>query len=276
MTRDTRRDRVWRTVLDLATGGVDRDHPDFDGVDGELGPDGVLKQDVLARVDAGDRTVHDVLKTMVEYGFLDEETTRTVVAAPETKQEYQYQRATVYTLAADGPLADSADTGIQTAGGVGSGDATPRGDTDEAGSSDGEFVATRADGTDVALDVDRGEPESADRIVNPDADTPDVDLPTASSPDQLAEWLPEVGEDRAHKLWIRGVTGLGDVYQASVTDLTEVPGIGDTTAERLKVAVAGAVLEERDLEAEDLQIMDPEGIEDIFNLPPGTAEKLVG
>jgi DNA uptake protein ComE-like DNA-binding protein len=275
MTRDTRRDRVWKTVLDLATTGVDRDHPEW-RFEGELGPDGVLKQDVLTRVEAGDRTVHDVLKTMVSYGLLDEETKRTAVAAPETNQEYQHQRATVYTLAAAAPIAGAAEADTQTPADGETADADPGVATDETDSAAAEVVATRADGTEVTLDVERGQPDAADRVADPDGDTrTDVDLPRASSPDELAEWLPDVGEHRAHNLWIAGVSGFDDLYRASVDDLTDVSGVGKTTAERLKVVTAGYILDERGLTEEDLYAKDLGSIEDMFNMERETVERLV-
>ena len=76
MTKDTVRDEVWKTAITLAgdsfaapeavaEGDLDHDltREVYTGV-------GVTKPTVCERVDAGDRTVHDVLKTMVEYGLL--------------------------------------------------------------------------------------------------------------------------------------------------------------------------------------------------------------
>lgn len=74
MAKHTTRDQIWQTAIDLAVNGVE-DRPDmghefwnnsYDGV-------GFLKNDLLERVDAGDRTAHDVLKTMVDVGHLGEE-----------------------------------------------------------------------------------------------------------------------------------------------------------------------------------------------------------
>lgn len=53
MTKDTRRDRIWRIALTT---------------------DGFTKQYIEDQVDASSRTVHDVLKTMVDYRFLKQKT----------------------------------------------------------------------------------------------------------------------------------------------------------------------------------------------------------
>jgi hypothetical protein len=49
VAKDTRRDRIWRIALTT---------------------DGFTKQYIEDQVDASSRTVHDVLKTMVDYRFL--------------------------------------------------------------------------------------------------------------------------------------------------------------------------------------------------------------
>lgn len=53
MAKDTRRDRIWRIALTT---------------------DGFTKQYIEDQVDASSRTVHDVLKTMVDYRFLKQKT----------------------------------------------------------------------------------------------------------------------------------------------------------------------------------------------------------
>jgi hypothetical protein len=53
VTKDTRRDRIWRIALTT---------------------DGFTKQYIEDQVDASSRTVHDVLKTMVDYRFLKQKT----------------------------------------------------------------------------------------------------------------------------------------------------------------------------------------------------------
>jgi hypothetical protein len=73
MVKNTVRDQIWEAAISLAVGGLD-ERPDlghewynssYEGV-------GFVKDDLLERADAGDRTVHDVLKTMVDMGLLGE------------------------------------------------------------------------------------------------------------------------------------------------------------------------------------------------------------
>lgn len=113
MTTDTVRDEVWHTVIKLAGDAFaapeavaegDLDHEwwreSYTGV-------GVTKPVVCERVDAGDRTVHDVLKTMVEYGLLDSTPRRLphAVAREERPDGRTRQETTVYYPA--GELADT-------------------------------------------------------------------------------------------------------------------------------------------------------------------------
>lgn len=79
MTKATVRDKVWNTAIDLAVNGV-RNHPELE--DAELDDvlldivrssnegEGFIKNDVRHRVEASDRTIHDVLKTMVDMQLL--------------------------------------------------------------------------------------------------------------------------------------------------------------------------------------------------------------
>jgi hypothetical protein len=79
MVKATVRDRIWNATIDLAVNGLDTPPGEnteieeagewykqsYDGV-------GFTKKELFDRVEAGERTVHDVLKTMVEMGLLGE------------------------------------------------------------------------------------------------------------------------------------------------------------------------------------------------------------
>jgi len=79
MTKTTVRDHIWNAAIDLAVNGLDTIPGEnaeieeagewykqsYDGV-------GFTKKELFDRVEAGERTVHDVLKTMVEMGLLGE------------------------------------------------------------------------------------------------------------------------------------------------------------------------------------------------------------
>jgi len=117
MTTNTVRDEVWSTVIKLAgdtfaapeavaEGDLDDDfsRESYTGV-------GVTKPVVCERVDGGDRTVHDVLKTMVEYGLLDSTPRRLPHAVPRERlrDSQTRQETTVYYPAgelADAPVAE--------------------------------------------------------------------------------------------------------------------------------------------------------------------------
>lgn len=250
MTKDTRRDRVWAAIIELS------EEPPTYRLENMYGGDeveGFSKADVRLAVegDISDRTVHDVIQTATEYGLLDmvkEPAHASVKEHPETGRKVQMD---IYRLTA--PIGAAERSENSTNPDEGSSDMTNPPDT-----GDTETVAP------------------ADPVVDADADTEaDVDLPRASSPDELAEWLPDVGEHRAHNLWIAGVTGLDDLYRASVDDLTEVSGVGKTTAERLKAVPAGYILDERGLTEEDLYAKDLGSIEDMFNMNRETVERLV-
>jgi hypothetical protein len=104
MATDTVRDEVWNTVIKLAgdtfaapeaVAEGDLDHEWwrawYTGV-------GITKPVVCERVDAGDRTVHDVLKTMVEYGLLASTPRRLIhaVARERLPDSRTHQETTVY------------------------------------------------------------------------------------------------------------------------------------------------------------------------------------
>jgi len=117
MTTDTVRDEVWSTVIKLAgdtfaapeavaEGDLDDDfsRESYTGV-------GVTKPTVCERVDGGDRTVHDVLKTMVEYGLLASTPRRLphAVTREKLRDSRTRQETTVYYPAgelADAPVAE--------------------------------------------------------------------------------------------------------------------------------------------------------------------------
>jgi len=71
MTQNTKRDQIWRTVVELAA-----DPPEYSLThmyDEHSPVEGFAKPDVRQRApdDISERTVHDVIMTMVEYGLLE-------------------------------------------------------------------------------------------------------------------------------------------------------------------------------------------------------------
>lgn len=68
MSKDTKRDRVWKTVLDMAD-----ETPTHKLTRGDGEVEGFTKADILARLngDISKRTVHDVVMTMLDYGLIE-------------------------------------------------------------------------------------------------------------------------------------------------------------------------------------------------------------
>jgi len=251
MAKDTRRDRVWAAIIELS------EEPPTYRLENMYGGDeveGFSKADVRLAVegDISDRTVHDVIQTATEYGLLDmvkEPAHASVKEHPATGRRVQMDiyRLTTPIATTEADVSQNSERGSENS------------TNPDEGSPDPENPSDAGDAETV---------DAADRVVDPEGDTEtDVDLPRASSPDELAEWLPDVGEHRAHNLWIAGVTGLDD--------LTDVSGVGKTTAERLKVVTAGYILDERELTEEELYAKDLGSIEDMFNMERETVERLV-
>jgi hypothetical protein len=98
MVKDTKRDRVWRAILELA-----HDPPTYklDYISGGDEVVGFSKADVRLAIDedSSGRTVHDVIQTAVEYGVLEnvkEPAHASVQNHPETGEQSQMK---IYRLA---------------------------------------------------------------------------------------------------------------------------------------------------------------------------------
>lgn len=112
MVQNTVRDSVWRVAVELAVGscGAPADMSEVEDklpkiARGQYDDRGFTKKHVADRVDASDRTVHDVLKTMVEYGLLGSEARRLRHVLAEDnghgKPTWTHQETTVYYAAGD-------------------------------------------------------------------------------------------------------------------------------------------------------------------------------
>jgi hypothetical protein len=93
MTKNTLRDTVWREIIKK------RDDDSR-----------ILKPDIQQRVDAGDRTVHDVLQTAVEYGLLSKSTTIEDRDDPRTADGTQRKEVVVFDPAEPDDRDVDADT----------------------------------------------------------------------------------------------------------------------------------------------------------------------
>jgi len=112
MAKHTTRDQIWEAAIDLAVNGVDDRAEIPSAFDISYDDDvGFVKNDVLERADAGDRTVHDVLKTMVDVGLLGEQQ-RTVYRPYQNS--LGVDKAKRVTLTVYYPSGDLADDPVNT------------------------------------------------------------------------------------------------------------------------------------------------------------------
>lgn len=122
MTKDTVRDEVWKTAITLAGDRFAAPEAVAEGdLENEMTREaytgvGVTKATVCERAEAGDRTVHDVLKTMVEYGLLGSTTRRLphAVRGDQRRDGQTRQDTAVYY-----PAGDLADTPVEEGGLIG-------------------------------------------------------------------------------------------------------------------------------------------------------------
>lgn len=127
MAKNTVRDQVWEAAISLAVGGLD-ERPDLGGEWYNASYDGVgfVKDDLLERVDASDRTVHDVLKTLVDMGLLGE---RQRVLYRPYENSHGLEKAKRVTLTVYYPNGELASGSVDYSELIGSD--PPSGDVDE-------------------------------------------------------------------------------------------------------------------------------------------------
>jgi hypothetical protein len=215
MAEDTRRDRVWSTVLEALADGVDHDVPEH-AAGGHI-PDGIIKSDITPRVKASGRTVHDVLQTMTEYEYLESETHRVYVPTPTG---YEIQETTVYTPSADGPLRPFTDTdGSDTA----EADRTEENDTETSadgpryiiGCPECEYETTRTQNSEVVKGVRRRErlcPECETRAELLKDDRPDPPVCPECGEEVIEVKERDEGVTYVHAYEIRK-TGMGEMRE---------------------------------------------------------------
>jgi hypothetical protein len=249
MAKDTLRDRVWGTALEFATeSGKPEPISDF------MPPDGFTKRQLKDAVDASDRTVHDVLKTMVDYGYLEQEEQR--VAVPRG-DDSAIHHTTVYsgtlpehtqgkdTQKADEQVSDTPDTGES--------------DIDDELSED-------------TLEVSRGI-VNYEPVIEPASKTHDIDqLPFDKHFERLSD-LPNVSRKRRINLVTSGFKSFNDIYVASVDELTETDGIGTATARKMTISIADIIRQKRDIPYQDIAKESIEYIIDEYNLDEQSAEE---
>lgn len=200
MTRDTLRDQVWKHIVE---------HRDSNTA--------FSKSDIVASVEASDRTVHDVIQTAADYDLLDRREERMEIDHESAQSGVQKQDVAVYRPAKSDaqtrPQPDPSDT-------------TPRVSDDETGSSPvDEPPAAPADDSDGfddwmdAMDVPQGkDPMNCAQVVSKCRDHLDEDGPASAReivmavmPDHPLEYdVPDLDVgDRYRGAWWRRIVQPG-------------------------------------------------------------------
>jgi hypothetical protein len=253
MAKDTMRDRVWKTTLQLITDDINRETPES-AFDSHV-PEGFTKRDIEVQVEAGVRTVHDVLKTMVDYAILDESNQQVKVSQGGSTAIHE---ATVY----------SAGEMI----GVLSHDSLPK----QAQPSDcntdnpGEYAHTGETDQDTKDSMPTRKRESSDySLASSETEVGEIgESPFGEgvgSRDGFIESIRTVGQQRADSLVNAGFDTYNDLYQASLSEITEVYDIGETTAKRIKIRIGSVVRTKCDVSVADLAEMPVEDIANIYH-----------
>jgi hypothetical protein len=246
MTKDTLRDTVWREII------KQRDEDSR-----------ILKPDIQQRVDAGDRTVHDVLQTAVEYGILHKSTTIEDRNDPRTAEGTQQREVVVF---------DSAELDDREI------------DDDTVPLDDDQFTDNPSDnGSDSSENSDVGEAnpspddDNSEAISVPESDLDengyvDVDWPPGSASNYAGN-IDNIGRKKAERL-AGHYDSFDSIIRASIDDLTVVRGIGDSIAEDIKRQMIRFALNETELDIENVPEIEREVFADMFNIPDEIAESV--
>ncbi len=259
MAKNTQRDRVWIAALR---------------------EDEFTKHDIIDSVDAGSRTVHDVLKTMVDADLLTETDDRRRV---DRGDSYMYTDVTVYT-SDDADESDSSTTKAPEPdmSDIDNGEINRL--KEEIGVSNGDVPAQPHGSTDEKPDTpasDTGETVESDSKNENENDTVDeIEIPEPPFGDEysgagvIAENLTGIGRKRATALVHAGYESLDDLHQASKQELTDANGIGENSAKSIKKEIAAYVIKEYEIPMGKLANTQVEKLEDIFNVSKDTAKSI--
>jgi hypothetical protein len=244
MTKDTLRDTVWREII------KQRDDDSR-----------ILKPDIQQRVDAGDRTVHDVLQTAVEYGILHRSTTIEDRDDPRTEDATQRKEIVVF----DPAELDDREVADNTVPLNDNKFADKSGDTGSNGGEDADVEEA-----DPTPDDDNSETVSIPKSDLDDDGYVDVDWPPGSASNYAGN-IDNIGRKKAERL-ANHYDSFDSIIRASMDDLTVVRGIGDSIAEDIKRQMIRFALNEIELDIEDVPEVEREVFADMFNVPNDVAE----
>jgi hypothetical protein len=221
----------------------------------------ILKPDIQQRVDAGDRTVHDVLQTAVEYGLLHRSTTIEDRDDPRTEGATQRKEVVVF----DPAELDHREVDDDT---VPLDDDKFADESGDNGSNGGEDANVEEE--DPTPDDDNSEPISVPESDLDEDGYVDVDWPTGSASNYAGN-IDNIGRKKAERL-ANHYDNFDSIIKASLDDLTVVRGIGDSIAEDIKRQMIRFALNETELDIEDVPEVEEEAFADMFNVPNDIAE----
>lgn len=102
----------------------------------------------------------------------------------------------------------------------------------------------------------------------------DLDWPEHSNSAFLEASFKAVGETRAYDLWNAGFQQYRDILEADVSDLAEARGVGEKTAEKIKIQMAGIAQSELGLEQTELADLETETLAETVCISEDLADRL--
>lgn len=243
MSKDTLRDTVWREVIKQRDRG-----------------NSMVKPDIQKQVAAGDRTVHDVLQTAVEYGLLDRSTTVEDRNDPRTTSGSQKKEVAVFepTEVNENQIDD---------------DTAPVNDeefSEDIDTTDSDSIEDDVDSTSPVSDSNNTETRSIPETDLDDDGFIDEDWPDASAGHYAANFE-GVGSRKATRLYDR-YKGYEDIIKAPVEEMTTIEGVGRSTAEDMKYKLMKLSFNDTEIDAEDVPEVETEALANMFNAPEDVAE----
>lgn len=85
---------------------------------------------------------------------------------------------------------------------------------------------------------------------------------------------PSVGKNRYNRLLDNDYDTFNDLYQASVSELTEIEGVGRKTALDIKVWVGDKLVDRLDISNEELNNMSSKEIAELYNATEDIADEI--
>lgn len=78
--------------------------------------------------------------------------------------------------------------------------------------------------------------------------------------------MPSVGKDRYNRLLDNGFNTLNGLYQASESEITEIDGIGEKTAQNIKLWIGDQLVDKHGITDSRMNSMSVDEIADLYNI----------